>query len=1021
MRKRIFSLVSMAFLLLPSGAWALSDWTFMVYLDGDNNLESAGIDDFLEMASVGSTADVKILVLFDRVPGYNTEYGNWTDTRRGLVNAGDVPNASWGTSMGELNMGDPQTLINFVEWGMQNFPATRYAVVLWDHGSGWHKALTEDSLVFKGVCWDQTSGDDYLRMKEVRTALQTIENDEEEPELVGFDACLMAMVEVAYEIRQHASVMVGSEEVEPGDGWPYNTILADLVGDPAMTASELGTTIVVRYFESYGNNWTQSAVNLALMDVLAAEIDSLAQTLRDDWNGDVVACINAAYQVMENIDLAVIAERHGASWPGSHGLAIYFPDNSGVFDPDYNGTTILFPGATRWEEFLQDYYLNMGGSWVQTSRLGSQEYSDWRHIDLYDFCENLDTDSDGIPDTYDNCPEDYNPGQEDYDGDEIGNVCDDCTDKDGDGFGNPGFPANTCTDDNCPFIYNPRQEDSDGDGLGDSCNFVTVPITFYPPVYYANLVSLVQDICAADLDNDGDSDLAVSHSYYKYDSGAVTILMNSGDGTFDSTGSYHPPNCWPTFLSAADYDLDGYTDLAVASLENRGHVVSILNNTGAGSFSYGQNCEIYQTNVVVSADFDKDGYYDLAVSRHSTTDLAILWNWGGWFGSPDNHYSGIYTNFALLASDLNQDTYPDLVVGALSSYTFCVLINNGYSGFQDPVCYSGGGGASSIGGVDLDNDGDCDLIGAWANGPTVLKNDGNGIFYLDSMYNIEEPWDIVTADFNLDGAVDLAFTNKCLYRYCDSCNTYVCLNLGDATFASPVLVLASDSCRTEAGLGASIVASDLNGDGRPDLAVAGFYPYDVAILINRGTDFPPGPFSLVSPPDNDTIEAHSSQTPVDFDWEDAIDPEGDDFWYALHISQSPAFHPDSTVIHPDLLQSDYTDDLEVGTYYWKVKAYDTLGAHRWSNQIWSFNVIYTGCCNTDGRRGDIDMSGSLNVADVTYLSAYLKQKPPGSPAPPCFEEGDVNGSGTINVGDVTYLSAYLKQKPPGSPPPPACP
>jgi hypothetical protein len=81
----------------------------------------------------------------------------------------------------------------------------------------------------------------------------------------------------------------------------------------------------------------------------------------------------------------------------------------------------------------------------------------------------------------------------------------------------------------------------------------------------------------------------------------------------------------------------------------------------------------------------------------------------------------------------------------------------------------------------------------------------------------------------------------------------------------------------------------------------------------------------------------------------------------------------------------------------------------------------TTCCNHDGKRGDVNFDFALNVADVTYLSAYLKQKPPGSPAPPCFEEGDVNGSGSINVGDVTYLSAYLKQKPPGSPPPPACP
>jgi hypothetical protein len=80
------------------------------------------------------------------------------------------------------------------------------------------------------------------------------------------------------------------------------------------------------------------------------------------------------------------------------------------------------------------------------------------------------------------------------------------------------------------------------------------------------------------------------------------------------------------------------------------------------------------------------------------------------------------------------------------------------------------------------------------------------------------------------------------------------------------------------------------------------------------------------------------------------------------------------------------------------------------------------CCNHDGIRGDVNYNFSgPNISDLTYLVAYIKQKPPGSPAPPCFEEGDVNGNGTINVGDVTYLTAYLKQKPPGSPPPPACP
>ena len=71
----------------------------------------------------------------------------------------------------------------------------------------------------------------------------------------------------------------------------------------------------------------------------------------------------------------------------------------------------------------------------------------------------------------DNCPNDSNPNQADADGDGAGDVCDDCTDTDGDGYGNPGYPNNTCADDNCPDVSNADQADSDGNGRGDACDF----------------------------------------------------------------------------------------------------------------------------------------------------------------------------------------------------------------------------------------------------------------------------------------------------------------------------------------------------------------------------------------------------------------------------------------------------------------------------------------------------------------------------------------------------------------------
>lgn len=81
-----------------------------------------------------------------------------------------------------------------------------------------------------------------------------------------------------------------------------------------------------------------------------------------------------------------------------------------------------------------------------------------------------DPDYDGVPDMSDNCPDGNNASQADADGDGWGDLCDRCTDTDGDGFGDPGFLSNTCPDDNCPNVPNPDQVDSDGDGVGDACD-----------------------------------------------------------------------------------------------------------------------------------------------------------------------------------------------------------------------------------------------------------------------------------------------------------------------------------------------------------------------------------------------------------------------------------------------------------------------------------------------------------------------------------------------------------------------
>jgi len=386
----------------PGDEWSFTtgkkSWTFMVYLDGDNNLEGAGINDFLEMASVGSNAQINIVIQFDRIDGYNTSYGNWTTTKRFYITSGMTPTADNALEdLGELNHGDPQTLIDFIDWAKADYAAEKYALILWNHGGGWRESKEKeeqaklegkDRPYYRAVCWDDTDEGDTLYMDEVQGALDVTGSNH----LIGFDACLMGMVEVAYEIKDYGEVMVGSEESEPGDGWPYDTILQDLVNNPSWSSSELGQAIVNRYYESYGEDETQSVIDLTAMDSLAGSISSFAQSLMDNWNTDVSAVKNSASEVITEIENAVIHEQHGSDWPGANGLAVYFPLTSGDFDSDYE-SVIDFADDTQWEEFLQEFYNFMAGSWIFQRRSITQQFGFPEHVDLYHFCELLNTET----------------------------------------------------------------------------------------------------------------------------------------------------------------------------------------------------------------------------------------------------------------------------------------------------------------------------------------------------------------------------------------------------------------------------------------------------------------------------------------------------------------------------------------------------------------------------------------------------------------------------------------------------
>ncbi|MCK5547440.1 MAG: hypothetical protein KAI64_00385, partial [Thermoplasmata archaeon] len=226
----------------------------MLYFDGDNNLEKFGVNDFLELSAVGSTPDVNILVQFDRRSGYDTRFDDWTDAKRFFVKKNMTPTASNATqSLGEVDMADPQVLEDFLIWGAENYTAEKYFLVIWDHGRGW-----------EGIIEDSSSGGS-MKTPELAGALAQFHALKGiKIDVIAFDACRM-MLEMVYEMKDHADYFVGSEKDVPDRGFPYDMLLERITADPYVSAWNAARILVDVYADFYTDN-TNFAVTLSAID-----------------------------------------------------------------------------------------------------------------------------------------------------------------------------------------------------------------------------------------------------------------------------------------------------------------------------------------------------------------------------------------------------------------------------------------------------------------------------------------------------------------------------------------------------------------------------------------------------------------------------------------------------------------------------------------------------------------------------------------------------------------------------------
>ena len=378
-------------------------WNLIIVMNADNDLETYGVADVNEMEMLPNSDDVKIVVLMDRARGYDFTNGNWTDTRRFVIqhdtdtslmtSALSTSEGGQAEVLGELDTGSPTVVRDFIVWAMQNYPAEHYLVDFWNHGAGWRKY--DSTAGGRGVLYDDTS----------RTNLKTTDLDNvldlpAKVDIAAFDSSLMQMASVGYQIRNYCDYVVGSEESPPGEGYPYQAILKPLFDAPTIAARAFAAAIVNETVDTIGANYslTQSAFRSDQLASLRVAISNFADVLaakNATFHAQILAARNAAVRYgsgapdyegyrdlvdfIENViartadaDLtsagqavkdamtaALVAERHtGSSVNGSNGLAIYIPlvDDWVVERLSYKST--MFGQDGRWDEWL-DVFLGL--------------------------------------------------------------------------------------------------------------------------------------------------------------------------------------------------------------------------------------------------------------------------------------------------------------------------------------------------------------------------------------------------------------------------------------------------------------------------------------------------------------------------------------------------------------------------------------------------------------------------------------------------------------------------------------
>ena len=265
MKRKLLSLfLALAAILSLAACHAEPDsgdgsWAVYWYLCGSDLETNGGFasTDLSEMMEVQLPENVNVVIQTGGAAAWQNENMDPTKLQRWLYNSEGLQLLE---EQETANMGDAGTLSDFLSFANSNYPADKIAVTFWNHGGG----------SVSGAAFDELHNLDSLDLAEMYQAFDAVwPANKENPalELVGFDTCLMATVDVAALFQNFSKYLVASEEVEPGNGWLYSGWLGELAKNPAMGGEELGIAICNTYYQGCEAVGTQDQTTLSLTDL----------------------------------------------------------------------------------------------------------------------------------------------------------------------------------------------------------------------------------------------------------------------------------------------------------------------------------------------------------------------------------------------------------------------------------------------------------------------------------------------------------------------------------------------------------------------------------------------------------------------------------------------------------------------------------------------------------------------------------------------------------------------------------